>query len=191
MFSTACSVFWRQFLSDFYAMKWSILIWNPGELSACHYSMVKHGYFFFPLKLLSDPQFWDSKSGAQAMQLPKVTYHYDSEQFLKFYPHSLSQKSSLSIIIYITLFFKYPHCSVPWNIQQWSQHRPQEQTQEGRRSSENRILFRVGSRLSLHLLSLCIKYLLDKQIGIVLTTGDEYQHCTYIISGREINSFYV
>lgn len=147
--------------------------------------------FFFPLKLLSDPQFWDSKSGAQAMQLPKVTYHYDSEQFLKFYPHSLSQKSSLSIIIYITLFFKYPHCSVPWNIQQWSQHRPQEQTQEGRRSSENRILFRVGSRLSLHLLSLCIKYLLDKQIGIVLTTGDEYQHCTYIISGREINSFYV
>lgn len=45
MFGTSCTVFWKQFLSDFYAMKLSILIWNPGEVLASQYSMAKHVFF--------------------------------------------------------------------------------------------------------------------------------------------------
>lgn len=40
------AVFWRQFLSDFYGMKRSILIWNQGEFLTCHCSMAKYGVFF-------------------------------------------------------------------------------------------------------------------------------------------------
>lgn len=129
----------------------------------------------FSLKLGTNPQFSDSESDAEAMQLPMVTHHYGSKQFEKFYPLSPSQKSSLFTITALHSF-KYPCPSVPKNIfsqyhQQWCQHRPQEQNQQGRKSSL-KIGYCSGWEAgcpSPHLMSLSIKSLLDKQIGIVLT----------------------
>lgn len=104
MFGIACTVFWKQLLSDFYATKLSILIWNPGELLACHYSMARYVLF-----LVNCDQIPCSEIQSLVLkQLPMVTPHNGSKQFHIFYPHSPSQKLSLSTITTLPYFSIIP-----------------------------------------------------------------------------------
>lgn len=114
MFGTSCTVFWKQFLSDFYAMKLSILIWNPGEVLASQYSMAKHVFFSLNCDQIPNLKFkvWCS-SHATIQSDPSLWL----QTILKVLPPFTQSKVVLVYNHHITLFFKYRCPSVPQNIQ--------------------------------------------------------------------------
>lgn len=145
MFGIACTVFWKQFLSDFYATKLSILIWNSGELFACHYSIAKYVLF-----LVNCDQIPCSEIQSLVLkQLPIVTPHNGSKHFKHFTPiHPVKSCPCLQSLHYPTFQLSLSFFSTKYPASIINNDATRAKPAGKKIFFENRILLRVGSRLS-------------------------------------------